>query len=119
MTIFYVAFGGALGAVLRYAVSATLSTPFGTFAVNALGCFAMGLAMVYLIEAAQTPHGAAPFLMTGLLGGFTTYSAFALDTLRLFEAGQLAAAAAYAVGTFVLALVSVFAGVLLGRVLLG
>lgn len=117
MTVLSVALGGALGAVLRYGLKLAVTGPLGTLAVNALGCFAMGLALVALLEGADGRWVPllAPFLMTGLLGGFTTYSAFALDTLVLVEGGQLGAALAYAVGTLVLALVAVFAGVALGR----
>lgn len=114
MTVLYVALGGALGAVLRYAVGQALSFPFGTLAVNALGCLVMGVALVWLVETGRLANW-APFVMTGVLGGFTTYSAFALDTLKLFEAGQIGAALAYALGTFVLAIAAVFAGVALGR----
>lgn len=118
MTVLYVAIGGALGAVLRYLLGLGLAFPFGTLAANVLGCFAMGLALILLLEGDRALGAWAPFVMTGLLGGFTTYSAFALDTLRLFEGGQVLAAAGYALGTFALAIAAVFAGVALGRGLL-
>ena len=107
--------GGAIGALLRYGVGLTLTFPFGTLVVNALGCLAMGIALVFFVEIDKGWAKHAPFMMTGVLGGFTTYSAFALDTLKLFEAGQSGAALAYACGTFVLAIAAVFVGVALGR----
>ena len=114
MTFVLVAFGGAIGAVLRYALGLALTFPYGTLAANALGCFAMGIALVVLMEQSARAQW-APFVMTGVLGGFTTYSAFALDTLKLFEAGQFASATGYAFGTFALAIVAVFAGAALAR----
>lgn len=113
MTVLSVALGGSLGAVLRYGLKLAVTGPVGTLVVNTLGCFAMGLALVYLVEASSGRW--APFLMTGVLGGFTTYSAFALDTLQMVEGGQMGAALAYAAGTLALALVAVFAGAALGR----
>ena len=115
MTVFYVALGGALGAVLRYGFALALAFPFGTLAVNGLGCLLMGIALVFFAETDKGVSHWAPFVMTGILGGFTTYSAFALDTLKLFEAGQAGAAAAYALGTFALAIAAVFVGVAVGR----
>ncbi|MEM9710346.1 MAG: CrcB family protein [Pseudomonadota bacterium] len=115
MTVIYVALGGALGAVLRYWFALVLSFPFGTLAVNVIGCFAMGVAMVGLLEFNKHLGAWAPLVMTGILGGFTTYSAFALDTLRLYEAGEALAAAAYALGTFILAIAAIFLGVAMGR----
>ena len=115
MTILQIAFGGALGAVLRYLCVSVVSAPWGTAAVNIAGSFAMGLALVWLMESGTDHARWAPLLMTGVLGGFTTFSAFSLDTLRLFEAGQVGLAAAYVLGTVVMCLVAVLVGVLLGR----
>lgn len=118
-----IALGGAIGAVLRYVVAAQVGRlagpgfPWGTFAVNALGCFVMGV--VFVLVASRGEAGwarAAPFLMPGLLGGFTTFSAFSLDALVLVEGGRPVLAAAYAAGTVLVCLAGVFGGAALARV---
>ena len=87
-----VALGGALGASARYLVGlGTLRLigpgfPWGTLTVNVVGSFAMGLLVVVLAEVWGNRF--APLLMTGLLGGFTTFSAFSLDAVALFERGM-------------------------------
>ena len=113
MAIFYVALGGAIGATLRYLTTLLVVFPFGTLAVNVVGSFLIGLAFVHL-----TTRGfdrAMLFGVTGVLGGFTTFSAFSLDTLKLVEKGQWGLAGAYIVGTVTLSLAAVFAGVFLAR----
>ncbi|MDO7707661.1 MAG: CrcB family protein, partial [Loktanella sp.] len=80
-----VAIGGALGAVARYLVGLAVAFPLGTLAVNVLGSFAIGL--VWALFAARGLQAWLPLVMTGFLGGFTTFSAFSLDTLRLVEGG--------------------------------
>ena len=111
--VIFVAFGGALGAVLRYLVGSVLAFPMGTLAVNVAGSFAIGL--VWVLLAARGLQGWAPFVMTGVLGGFTTFSAFSLDALRLFERAQPGAAALYVLGSVGLSLLAVIAGVMLAR----
>ncbi|KMW58038.1 CrcB protein [Candidatus Rhodobacter oscarellae] len=116
MAFFYVAFGGALGAVLRYSAGLMLRAPWGTFCVNVLGSLAIGVAFALLV----TPRGEAavyPFLVVGVLGGFTTYSSFSLDALRLVQSGQVGLAAGYVLGTTVLCLAAVTLGYLAGRAL--
>lgn len=92
-----VAAGGALGASGRYLVGRLLAAsgvslwgvPMGTLVANGLGCFAAGLLMGWL--GARTPSSelVSAFLMTGVLGGFTTFSAFSFETLRLVQTGAL------------------------------
>lgn len=119
MTFLHVAIGGALGAMLRYAVGLALRSPYGTFCVNVLGSLVMGAMMVWLVEASQAGFARwQPLVMTGLLGGFTTFSAFSLDTLRLYESGEVMGAMIYVMGTVLLCLVAVFVGVALGRAVL-
>lgn len=98
-TLLLVAFGGALGSVLRYGVGLAVGFPFGTLTVNVVGSFLIGAVWVWVVD--KFP-GAVPFLMFGLLGGFTTFSSFSLDTLRLVGDGRLGAAAAYVVASVVL-----------------
>jgi fluoride exporter len=113
MTIFYVAIGGAMGAVLRYLVVLGVAFPVGTLAVNVVGSFLMGMAVVWL--AGRGMDRLAPLLMTGMLGGFTTFSAFSLDTLKLVEAGRLAAAGGYVAGSVILSLGAIFLAVWIAR----
>lgn len=112
-----VAIGGALGAVLRYSVVthfvrlAGAGFPWGTLAVNVVGCFVMGL----LFGTFGARLAFAPLLMTGILGGFTTYSAFSLDALVLYERGAMGAAGAYVALTVTGALLFCAFGVIVGR----
>lgn len=118
-----VALGGALGAVARYVtVTAALRAlgpgfPWGTLAVNVLGSFVMGLLFVWL--EARGMLRLAPLLMAGVLGGFTTFSAFSLDVLKLWEAGATGAAAGYVLGSVVLSVGALVAGVALMRGIAG
>ena len=113
MMFFYAACGGAIGAALRYLVSITLLFPFGTLAVNVIGSFIMGAAFVILT--AKGADRMIVFAMTGVLGGFTTFSAFSLDTLKLIEEGRMLFAGGYVLASVALSLVAVFGGILLMR----
>lgn len=110
-TLPLIALGGALGSVLRYLAVASIGAPWGTAAVNVLGCFAIGVLYVTL----DAREGWQLFLMTGVLGGFTTFSAFSLDTLKLIEGGQIPQALAYVVGSVTLSLAAVALGAALAR----
>jgi len=122
--IFQVALGGALGAGLRYlSGSASLRLlgsgfPYGTMIVNILGSFIMGLAAFYMLERMDGSYARfAPFMLTGVLGGFTTFSAFSLDALYLLERGRMAAALFYMGGSVALAMLALFAGIALARMI--
>ncbi len=114
-----VALGGALGASARYltGLAVTRATghgfPWGTMVVNVAGSFLMGAIVVVLARKGGNAY--APLLMTGLLGGFTTFSAFSLDAYTLFERGQIGAAAGYVMGSVVLSLAAIVVGILLTR----
>ncbi|MBY8978224.1 fluoride efflux transporter CrcB [Rhodobacteraceae bacterium NNCM2] len=119
-----VAAGGALGSTLRFLVGHwTLRTlgpvfPWGTFAVNVAGSFAMGVIAVVLME--RFPGSFArwsPFVMTGVLGGFTTFSAFSLDAILLMERGKTDLALAYIAGSVCLSIGALWAGFVLARAL--
>jgi CrcB protein len=110
----FVAAGGALGSVARYLAFQLATPPWGTFGVNVLGSFLIGIAFVAL--AGRGPGQL--FLVTGLLGGFTTFSAFSLDALRLVEDGRLTAACVYVLGTVVLSLLACLAGLVMARAIL-
>ena len=85
----------------------------GTLAVNVLGCLAMGLLTAMLML--RGGQHLAPLLLTGVLGGFTTFSAFALDAAALWEQGRGALALGYVLGSVVLSLLAVLAGLSIGR----
>lgn len=108
-----VAVGGALGAVLRYVVGLAVAFPLGTLTVNVVGSFAIGVIWVWL--AAKGLQHWLPLIMTGVLGGFTTFSAFSLDALRLVEDGRTAAAGGYIAASVVLSIAACAAGLWLAR----
>ena len=116
----YVAAGGAIGSALRYGVSVWLSQrvshgfPWHTFAVNVGGAFALGLLMTLAVDRGGWGQWQL-FAGVGLLGGFTTFSTFSYETLRLAQDGLTGAAAANALGSLAAGLVAVALGVLVGR----
>lgn len=118
-TLLHVAAGGAIGAMLRYLTNVGAGRlfgpgfPVGTMIVNVAGCFAMGVIVTVLAK--KGGNHLAPFLMTGVLGGFTTFSAFSLDALTLWERGQAGAAAIYVLGSVILSLAGIVAGLTLAR----
>ncbi len=104
--------GGGLGSTLRYGVTLAAlrlmgaGFPWGTFAVNVIGSAAMGSFAGFLVSRTPGPaHDAFRlFFMTGILGGFTTFSAYSLDTVALWERGATTTAIAYAVGSVAVSL---------------
>lgn len=116
--------GGGIGSVIRYVVTFGVSQwlgpgfPWWTFAINVTGSFIIGV----VAETIQTrAFGGAPvlrlFLMTGVLGGYTTFSTFSLDTLQLFEDRVALLALAYVVGSVVLGIAAAYGGVAMARAL--
>ena len=108
-SLFLVATGGALGASLRYIFVIIIQTfmpgsfPYETLFVNGFGCLVMGLLAAGLIGADATAHSLRLLLMTGLLGGFTTFSAFSLDSFALLDRNA-AMAGLYIASSFILSL---------------
>jgi fluoride exporter len=125
MTMYFsVALGGAVGAVSRYFVGAWIGNlirgelPYGNVAVNLIGSFLLG-ALIELFALTWSPsEEMRAFLVIGLLGGFTTFSAFSMEVVVLFERGRLDLAALYAIGSVVLAIGGLFAGLRLMRAVL-
>jgi fluoride exporter len=121
-TLLQVALGGAIGASARFLTNAGAMRaigpgfPYGTLIVNIAGSFLMGVLVVVLAHKGGTRF--APFLMTGVLGGFTTFSAFSLDAFTIWERGQVILAAAYVGGSVVLSIIALVSGVLTMRGLL-
>jgi len=113
--------GGGLGALLRYELGGLVQAragaafPWGTFAVNALGCLAIGVLATWIDERGGASAAARAFLIAGLLGGFTTFSAFGLETWRLVEAGRALAAAGNAGASVVVCVAAVALGAALVR----
>lgn len=111
-----VAVGGAIGSSLRHFVNiASLrlfgpNFPWGTFAVNVAGSFAMGVFIELLARRFNGSNELRLFVATGILGGFTTFSAFSLDFAVLWERGAAGQAFAYAAGSVVVSLLALFAG---------
>lgn len=117
-----VAAGGATGAVMRYLVASAaaipgLAFPLGTLIVNVLGSFALGLLAGYWLVAGQPAPSVRLFFQTGMLGAFTTFSAFSLDTISLWQNGQVVSAVANALLNLLLCLLAVGAGLALGAAL--
>jgi fluoride exporter len=115
-----VALGGGLGSLARYGLSTALPTaprhfPWATFVTNVVGCFLIGVLMVLVTEVFTAHRLVRPFLGTGILGGFTTFSAYAVEFHGLLRPGSVGVAFSYLVGTLVCALLAVFAGVALTR----
>jgi CrcB protein len=119
-TVMQVALGGALGAVARFGATQGLARalgpdfPYGTAFVNILGSFLMGLAFVWLAARGLTQH--APLLMAGVLGGFTTFSAFSLDAVTLWQRDAVLAGV-YVAGSVGLSILALTVGMAAGRVL--
>ncbi|MGR7003404.1 fluoride efflux transporter CrcB [Yinghuangia aomiensis] len=110
-----VALGGAIGAAARFGAGRLWPTahgafPWTTFAVNAVGCAVIGVFLVVVTELYQAHPLVRPFFGTGVLGGFTTFSTYAVDIERLVKADRPAIAVAYLAGTLVTALVCVGRG---------
>ena len=118
-SILQVALGGAVGAVLRYLTNVGAKQafgpgyPYGTLIVNIVGSFLMGFLVVIL--ARKGGNHLAPFLMTGVLGGFTTFSAFSLDTLAIWERGEPVSAFIYVAVSGLVSLAAIVAGLYVAR----
>lgn len=110
-----VAAGGAVGSLARYGVALALphtarGVDWGGVTVNVVGCFVIGLLMVAVTEVWRPHRLARPFLGVGVLGGFTTFSTAAVDTVALLRHGAVALAALYYIGTAVAAVVAAMSG---------
>jgi CrcB protein len=122
LNVLAVAFGGALGALGRYWVSGAIykhlgaGFPYGTLAVNVVGSLAMGVVFV-LVQERAIPDAWRLALGVGLLGAFTTFSTFSVDTLALVQQGLLLRAAINIVASVTLCLVAAVAGMAVARAL--
>jgi CrcB protein len=113
--------GGGIGSSLRHTINLVCTRalgtafPYHTFIINITGSIIMGLIAGYLAFKGEASQHWRLFLMTGVLGGYTTFSAFSLDTALLYERGQIALALPYVFGSVVLSIVGLFAGLALVR----
>lgn len=110
-----IAVGGGLGALARYGLAQALPTrpghfPWGTFTTNVLGCLLIGVLMVLITEVWSAHRLVRPFLGVGILGGFTTFSTYAVETRGLLHPGAVELAFTYLAGTLIAAMLSVTAG---------
>jgi CrcB protein len=121
MSYLLVFVGGGLGATLRHAVNMMCARafgtafPYGTFLINISGSLVMGLIAGYLAFKGAASQPWRLFIMTGVLGGYTTFSAFSLDSMLLYERGEIGLAAFYVIGSVVIAIAGLMAGLTLMR----
>ncbi|WP_131741789.1 fluoride efflux transporter FluC [Actinomadura roseirufa] len=123
-TIGAVAAGGALGALARHGLTAAFPSrpggfPWAVFSINVSGCLAIGVLMVLVTEVLRAHPLVRPFLGTGVLGGFTTFSTYVVDIQKAVENGYARTGLAYLAATLAAALAAVFTGVRLARSLTG
>jgi CrcB protein len=118
-----VALGGALGASARYLLDQAIEQrsfsifPWATFTINLTGCFLIGVITETLVDRHHLPAWIRVGLIVGVIGGYTTFSTFAQESLSLLEARDIAVTLLYAVGSVTLGIAFVYFGVLTGRAL--
>ena len=124
MSFLWVAIGGAIGSVARFGVNLATppllgtDAPWATLLVNVLGSLLMGFLAAFLAEKYADQPDLRLFLLTGVLGGFTTFSALSLDVFNLVQRGESSTAVIYAAASVVLSIIAVFAGFIVSRALI-
>jgi CrcB protein len=122
--VLFIAGGGAIGAVFRYLVMARVGhmisghLPYGTIVVNVLGSFILGALIEYLALVWSPSQEVRAFLVVGVLGAFTTFSTFSMDSIVLMERGNYALAGWYIAGSVVLSIAALMGGMMLFRQIL-
>ena len=116
-----IACGGAIGALSRFGLQQWLATiyngrfPLAIFVANSIGSLCLGLFYVFIVEKGIVPEVWRPFLIIGLIGAFTTFSTFSLDSIRLIEEGNWSMALGNIVANLVVGLVGAYVGMSIGR----
>jgi CrcB protein len=113
--------GAGIGGAIRHGVNLAAarlvgpSFPYGTLTINVVGSLVMGLCVAYFAFKGDASQPWRLFLTTGILGGFTTFSTFSLDTALLWERGDMLGTAFYVLGSVILSLIAIFLALWLGR----
>lgn len=119
--VLFVGLGGAAGSILRYFTNVVTmkyyaaSFPLATFIVNVVGCFLAGLIFGLITQETTEARNLKFLLITGFCGGFTTFSAFALENVRLMNSGSTSTAVAYTAASIVAGLLAVWIGLIITR----
>jgi len=121
MNFLIVGLGGAIGSMLRHSVGllslkfGLINFPWGTFGINIFGSLCIGIMAGILAQTTNAPQEIRLFIVVGILGGFTTFSAFSLDTILLMERGQYLQAFLYVGGSVLLSFAATFLGLMIMR----
>lgn len=119
--VLFVGLGGAAGSILRYLTSVvtlkfySASFPVATFIVNVIGCFLAGLIFGSITQESADAQNLKVLLLTGFCGGFTTFSAFALENVRLMDSGNLSTAVLYTIASIAAGLLAAWLGLSIAR----
>jgi CrcB protein len=125
MLVLSVAVGGAIGSTLRHFINVLVVSSFGvpsyyaTFVVNVVGCTVAGALLGYAVHSWSPSETMRAFVFVGIMGGFTTFSAFSTDSILLMERGAWGAAATYVFASVLLSLAGFFVGLRAMRIMLG
>jgi len=123
MKLLWIAIAGAIGTLARYGLSGLVqrldgtSFPWGTFAVNVVGCFFFGVIWMVADRHVHFPSGVRSALLIGFLGAFTTFSTYMFESVELLRAGQYLSAVGNMGGQMAVSLVALVFGILLGRLI--
>lgn len=119
--ILAIGLGSSIGGMLRHVLAESIqqklqsTLPFGTFTINVIGCFLIGI-VFGLFDRGNLSQEWRLFLATGLLGGFTTFSAFSMETVNLLRDGQYWSVMTYVAGSVVIGLLATFAGISITKI---
>src|SRR5271170_3546279 len=120
MGVLFVALGGAIGSTVRYLVSGWFAArfgpvfPYGTFVINVTGSFIIGLFLAFAQDRVTLSPYWRLFFAVGVLGGYTTFSTFEYESVRLLQNGEMLLAAGYVVGSVVIGAIGTVAGIAVG-----
>jgi fluoride exporter len=119
--ILAIGLGSSIGGMLRYVLAESIqqkqqsTLPFGTFTINVIGCFLIGI-VFGIFDRGNLSQEWRLFLATGLLGGFTTFSAFSMESVNLLRDGQYWSVIIYVAGSVIIGLLATFAGISITKI---